>query len=85
MIEAVQRIGLPAPIEVDVLRSCVLPGTAKPLHYPRFPIDPRRPQRVLVHARLVFGEPVEGPVLLGAGRYQGLGLFLPGDDRGGDR
>jgi CRISPR-associated protein Csb2 len=29
--------------------------------------------------RLVFGEPIEGPVLLGAGRYQGLGLFLPVD------
>jgi len=81
VIEAVRRIGLPAPIEVDVLRSCVLPGTAKPRHYPRFPIDSRRPQRVLVHARLVFGEPVEGPMLLGAGRYQGLGLFLPAEDR----
>ncbi len=85
VIEAVRRIGLPAPVEVDVLRSCVLPGTAKPLHHPRFPIDPRRPQRVLVHARLVFSEPIEGPVLLGAGRYQGLGLFLPVEDRGEDR
>lgn len=85
VIEAVRRIGLPAPAEIDVLRSCVLPGTAKPLRYPRFPVDPRRPQRVLVHARLVFEEPVEGPILLGAGRYQGLGLFLPVDDRGDDR
>lgn len=82
VIQAVQRIGLPAPIEVDVLRSCVLPGTVKPLHYPRFPIDRKRPQRVLVHARLVFEEPVVGPVLLGAGRYQGLGLFLPVDPPG---
>lgn len=85
VIEAVRRIGLPAPIEVDVLRSCVLPGTAKPQRYPRFPIDRERPQRVLVHARLVFAEPVEGPVLLGAGRYHGLGLFLPIEDREGDR
>lgn len=85
VIEAVRRIGLPAPIEVDVLRSCVLPGTAKPLQYPRFPIDRRRPQRVLVHARLVFEVPVAGPVLIGAGRYHGLGLFLPTDSQGGDR
>ncbi len=85
VVEAVRRIGLPPPIEVDVLRSCVLPGTAKPLHYPRFPVDRQRPQRVLVHARLAFGERVTGPILLGAGRYHGLGLFLPVDDRGADR
>jgi len=85
VIEAVRRIGLPAPIEVDVLRSCVLPGTAKPVHYPRFPIARERPQRVLVHARLLFEEPVLGPVLVGAGRYHGLGLFLPTDEPGSNR
>jgi len=75
--EAIERVGLPQPIELDVVRSCVLPGTAKPRQYPRFPSDPKRPQRVLVHARLIFSEPVRGPLLLGAGRYHGLGLFLP--------
>jgi CRISPR-associated protein Csb2 len=75
--EAVRRIGLPAPIEVDVVRSAVLPGAAEPRAYPRFPVDERRAQRVLVHVRLVFAEPVRGPVLLGAGRYHGLGLCLP--------
>lgn len=82
IFEAVQRIGLPPPVEVDVLRSCVLPGTAKPITYPRFPIDVKRQQRVLVHVRLVFARPVQGPVLLGAGRFQGLGLCLPVDRRG---
>jgi CRISPR-associated protein Csb2 len=82
VVEAVRRIGLPEPVEVDVLRSCVLPGTAKPRHHPRFPSDPRRTQRVLVHASLTFEEPVLGPVLIGAGRFQGLGLFLPVDGRG---
>lgn len=71
---ACERIGLPTPRHVDVLRSCVLPGTAKPRSYPRFPIAASRPQRVLVHARLTFDEPIGGPVLLGAGRYFGLGL-----------
>jgi len=80
IVESVQRIGLPAPIEVDVVRSCVLPGTAKPRSYPRFPIDAHKPQRVLVHVRLVFDEPVRGPVLLGAGRYQGMGLCAPVDE-----
>lgn len=84
VVDAVQRVGLPAPVEVDVLRSCVLPGTAKPRHYPRFPVDQQRAQRVLVHVRLVFGDSVSGPVLIGAGRYHGLGLCLPVDDRVGE-
>jgi CRISPR-associated protein Csb2 len=80
VVDATHRIGLPGPIEVDVLRSCVLPGTAKPSLYPRYPSSSDRTQRVLVHARLVFGEPVRGPVLVGAGRYHGLGLCLPVDE-----
>ncbi len=78
--ESAMRIGLPCPTEIDVLRSCVIPGTAKPQSFPRFPIAREKAQRVLVHARLVFAEPVRGPVLLGAGRYFGLGLCRPLDD-----
>jgi len=77
VIEAIRRIGLPTPAEVQVLRSCVVAGTAKPSQFPRFPIDEKRPQRVLVHVRLRFDEPTQGPILIGAGRYQGLGLCLP--------
>jgi CRISPR-associated protein Csb2 len=80
VVESVQRIGLRPPIEADVVRSCVLPGTAKPRLYPRFPIDVHKPQRVLVHVRLVFDELVRGPVLIGAGRYQGMGLCAPVDE-----
>lgn len=64
-------------IAVDVVRSCVTPGSAKPRSYPRFPANLSRPQRVLVHARMTFAKPVGGPLLVGAGRYQGLGLFVP--------
>lgn len=77
--EALTRAGLPSPTNIDVLRSCVLPGTAKPRTYPRFPSESTRTQRVLVHARLVFDRRVGGPLLLGAGRYHGLGLFVPVD------
>jgi CRISPR-associated protein Csb2 len=73
------HIGLPMPVELDVVRSCVLPGTAKPKNYPRFPAEASKTQRVLVHARIVFDEPVRGPLLVGAGRYQGLGLCFPLD------
>lgn len=77
VVDAVQRIGLPSPLEVDVVRSCVLPGTAKPVKFPRFPADSTRTQRVLVHVRLAFAEPVRGPIVIGAGRFHGLGLFRP--------
>jgi CRISPR-associated protein Csb2 len=33
--------------------------------------------RACVHAEIEFAEPVEGPVLVGAGRYLGYGLCLP--------
>ena len=79
IVAAVQRIGLPPPLEVDVVRSCVLPGTAKPRSYPRFPSAPHKEQRVLVHVRLGFATAVRGPLLVGAGRYQGLGLCVPLD------
>jgi CRISPR-associated protein Csb2 len=75
--QAVERIGLPRPAYVNVSRSCVLPGTDKPNRFPRFPVARERPQRVLVHARLTFARPVQGPLLLGAGRFFGLGLCRP--------
>jgi len=40
--------------------------------------------KVTVHVRLRFPVAVRGPVLLGAGRYLGYGLFLPARNAGGD-
>lgn len=76
---ACERVGLPRPDEVDVVTSVVLPGSEKPARFPRFPSDRDRTQRLLVHARLVFSEPVRGPVIIGAGRYFGLGFCRPVD------
>lgn len=77
--DAIVRQGLPTPVEIDVVRSCVLPGAAKPRTYPRYPAETQRPQRVLVHTRVVFKEQILGPLILGAGRFHGLGLHLPVD------
>jgi len=73
------RIGLPAPAAVTVLPSAPLPGSSKARHFPPFPGSEGRVQRVLTHAALQFEEPVAGPILLGAGRYVGLGLMRPLD------
>jgi CRISPR-associated protein Csb2 len=74
---SVEHVGLPRPVVVEVSRSVLLAGTAKPRAFPRFPVSRDRAQRVLVHARIVFERPVRGPLLVGAGRYLGLGLCRP--------
>ncbi len=70
-----ERIGLPQPISLEILPSAPWAHSAKARHYPRFPEAQDRTQRVLTHARMVFERPVSGPILIGAGRYHGLGLF----------
>jgi CRISPR-associated protein Csb2 len=77
ILAAIEHIGLPVPARVDVVRSAVMPGSAKPRTFPRFPVESHKAQRVLVHVRLEFDAPVVGPVVIGAGRYLGLGLCAP--------
>lgn len=78
--DACAHIGLPRPTCVRVMRRSLVPGIPSAPDFMPFPRRPRgtgpdRFQRVCVHAELAFAEPVEGPVLLGAGRYFGVGLF----------
>jgi CRISPR-associated protein Csb2 len=74
---ACERVGLPRPTSVEVLPAAPWAGAAKARHYPPYPPDTTRTQRVLTHVRIEFGEAVCGPVLIGAGRYLGLGLLRP--------
>lgn len=74
---ACERIGLPTPIYVQVHPSVPLHGAVKARAYPKFPADPKQNQRVKVHARIEFSVQVAGPIMLGAGRYYGLGLCRP--------
>ena len=46
-------------------------------NWERWQLPPYLAGRPLVHAVITFREPVAGPVLLGAGRHLGLGLFRP--------
>jgi CRISPR-associated protein Csb2 len=82
LAEATTHIGLPRPTSIVVLPAAPLAGAPKVRHMPAFPPDGGRLRRALVHAAIEFGTAVEGPILLGAGRYLGLGLFRPvyGDD-----
>ena len=47
----------------------------------RFAPGTRFPKETLWHAAISFAEPVRGPLLLGDGRFVGLGLMLPAAER----
>jgi len=80
-----EHAGLPDPIAVAVgmqpLVRGVSPARAFPVlrHFDR--TQQREIARLQVHVALEFARPVMGPLVLGAGRYFGLGLMLPMDGR----
>lgn len=74
---ACEHIGLPSPSSVTALPAAPLSGAAKARQFPVYAAGKPPVQRVLVHARIEFERPVEGPLLIGAGRYLGLGLLRP--------
>lgn len=69
-------VGLPTPQEVVVSSAPLVEGgiRLRPGDLPS-----RARGRIFRHVRLTFGQPVSGPVLVGAGRYLGIGLFAPVD------
>lgn len=78
--QACANIGLPEPARVSTAKHSALRGA--PAAYPSGSM-PRwmrwRPpdslaSRQLTHAVIQFDQPVRGPVILGAGRFSGLGL-----------
>ena len=69
------------PTSVEVSLAPLLPGAQHVRDFLPWPGRPGRPPRVRVHADIRFDTPVGGPLLLGAGRYFGLGLCLPVEER----
>lgn len=65
------------PASVEVSLAPFLPGAQHIRHFLPWPGRTGRTPRVRVHADLRFEESVSGPLLIGAGRYFGLGLCLP--------
>jgi len=84
---ACMRIGLPEPDDVRVDKHATPAGV--PSAYPsgeapdwtRWRLPESLAGRPLTHALIRFKEPVQGPVLLGAGRFVGLGLCRALDRR----
>lgn len=83
---ACRNIGLSAPVEIVPDKHSAFEGA--PSAYPsgnspgwmRWRLPPSAEHRQLTHAIIRFPGPVAGPVILGAGRFVGLGLCRPLDE-----
>lgn len=86
VVAACSHVGLPKPVDVQVSLSPFIAGSRLVAHFPAFrqkSRDGKPVQRQLVHASLTFESPVAGPLMLGAGRFLGLGLMRPMTVEGG--
>jgi len=73
------HVGLPRPESVVVRFDSTMTGVPPVRRFPPYQSSSGGARRVSVHVAVRFAEPVAGPLLLGAGRYHGLGLFAPAD------
>ncbi len=77
---ACAHIGLPEPMSLEISLGPLIKGTHPARRFPAFSQNGRggRPvRRQLLHASVTFEHPVVGPLVLGAGRFLGLGLMRP--------
>ena len=82
---ACRNIGLPEPSEIEIHKHPAVQGA--PSAYPpggkrsgpdwSFPPRTKFASRPRRHVVLRFAAPVQGPVMIGAGRFHGFGLCLP--------
>lgn len=77
---ACEHVELPQPVSVEASQNPFLKGVRPAIRFPAFSQNGRsgRPvRRQLLHASVTFENPVAGPLMLGAGRFLGLGLMRP--------
>ncbi len=80
VVDSCRHVGLPEPADVVVSLDPFITGSLPALQLPAFHQrgrDRAPVARRLVHASVTFDQQLEGPLLLGAGRYLGLGLMRP--------
>jgi CRISPR-associated protein Csb2 len=75
LTQSLHYAGLPTPEHIDVRPSAPLAGGSHIRQYRRAKGAAR--DSFVVHAVVRFSEDVQGPVLVGRGRYVGMGLFRP--------
>jgi CRISPR-associated protein Csb2 len=73
--DAFMRVGLPEPAEIELHYNPWHEGVPKASYFPPVPTRAGKPQRYHSHVMVRFDRPIAGPVVAGAGRYYGYGLF----------
>ena len=73
--DAFVRVGLPEPAEIELHYNPWHEGVPKASHFPPALARAGKPQRYHSHVRVQFNQRIAGPVVAGAGRYYGYGLF----------
>jgi CRISPR-associated protein Csb2 len=77
IVVACDRIGLPRPTRIQLLPVSRFTGVPASRSFPTILRKSDGAARWHIHAELEFPVEVEGPVLLGAGRFRGYGLCRP--------
>ena len=80
VVAACGHVSLPEPSAVEVSLEPFVTGARGASRFPPFSQkgrDGKPVRRQLVHASISFEHPVAGPLMLGAGRFLGLGLMRP--------
>ena len=77
IVTACERIGLPQPTQIRLLPISRFTGVPASRSFPAIQRKSDGAERWHIHAELEFPLEVEGPVLLGAGRFRGYGLCRP--------
>lgn len=72
-----ERVGLPRPESVNLSAFSSVPGVPSARRFPPVMRKNGSGSVAQTHAVCVFGEKVTGPVIIGAGRYRGYGMFVP--------
>ena len=80
--DACERIGLPRPREVILNGVAMHEGVPHARQFPALRRKSDGGYRYHTHALLLFDQEVQGPVLVGAGRFRGYGLCRPLSEKG---
>ncbi len=77
VLEAFESAGFPQPVELRTQPESIFEGAGHVKQMPEFSEGGENMCRYQVHVVVRFRDPVQGPMLVGRGRFRGYGLLRP--------